>query len=436
MSANVERSPFENIGQDARVPNEMQPRITVREINTAEPGPYYVYIPGIDAEGLQPMLHSPAYSRIPAGEVFKIGAIEESVLAGRLDQAVPHKEVIIMHPIEQRKMDTLHVIAIPAGVTLQALKSDVAINRHVLVHIDRFDKLDIEHAALNEIVRPFQVKELERPNALRNEIDSVGMLAIRLRWLQEAAEKLETGRVLEAHRRIIDARPFLRDSWLTAIQDYMIPGIDRFRTVAETAISAIEDRLRKPNNTDEYDRYFFRMAWLLGRKPERSVLSRTLEGSRGGLSIDETKAYLEMLVAKQGNGQPGATAAPASTIQKMQCPDCAEEINTINGGPPRKCRHCGFVFRQPDDNPSSVVTSATTQAHVAAAAEMDKVIPLASPAEVEDESADVGPIVPIKLSEEDEAYVDEIAERLDPQYGKTKSEERVGDALSSILGKG
>lgn len=441
MSANAERSPFENIGQVARVPNEMQPRITVREINTAEPGPYYVYIPGIDAEGLQPMLHSPAYSRIPAGEVFKIGAIEESVLAGRLDQAVPHKEVVIMHPIEQRKMDTLHVIAIPAGVTLQALKSDVSINRHILVHIDKFDKLDIEHTILNEMIRPVRVKELDRPTELRNEIDSVGMLAVRLRWLQEAAEKLETGRILEAHRRITDARPFLRDSWLKAIQDYMIPGIDRFRTVAETAISAIEDRLRKPNNTDEYDRYFFRMAWLLGRKPERSVLSRTLEGSRGGLSIDETKAYLEMLVAKQGNGQPQIMQP---TAQTMQCPDCGEDVRTIAGGPPRKCRHCGFEFRAQEPKGYDYAAASadhiaatsdnTTARHITAAAEMDRAMPLAE--DVEGDTQDVGPIVPIQLSAEDESYIEGIAETLDPEYKKTKSEARVGDALSSILGKG
>jgi len=428
-SATVEKSVFDNLGQDAMVPNEMQPRITVRDINTAEPGPYYVYIPGIDAEGLQPMLHSPAYSRIPAGEVFRIGAIEESVLAGRLDQAVPHKEVVISHPIEQKEIGRLHVIAIPAGTTLQALRSDRAITSHILAHIEPFDKIDVEYSTLNEMIRPSRVKELDKPADMRNEIEAVGMLAIRLRWLQDAVERLETGRMLESHRRVIDARPFLRDAWHRAIMDYMIPANDQFRIIAETRIAAIEDRMRNPNNTDNYDRYYFKLAWLLGRKPERTALSRTLESTtRGGLSPEEIKMYIETVVAKNaGNGQPAATA---STIQKMQCPDCAEEINTINGGPPRKCRHCGYEFRPVGESAAPYAPTAFVEPSpgVQAAIEMDKAMPLATESNQEDDDESVGPMAPpVKLSPEDEADIEKIAARLDPKGAKDQ-------VLKSILG--
>lgn len=419
-------SPFDNLGQSAHVPSEMQPRISVRDINTAEPGPYYVFIPGIDADGLKEMLHSIHYARIPAGEIFQIGAIEESMLAGRLDMAVPHKEVIISHAIEQRVVDKLHVIAIPASTTLKALQADRAVTQHILAHIAAFDKLDVEYKMLNDMIRPLvrqpdgsmgAIQELTKPAEFRKELEAVGMLAMRLRWLQEAAEKLETGRMLEVHRRVIDEKPFLRGLWLKVIQDVLIPSIDQFRTVAETRIAAIEDRMRNPQNSDNYDRYSFRLMWLLGRQPERTALSRTLnDAGRGGLSAEEQKMFIANEVARM----TGGSAQAQSVRETMQCPDCGEDVRTIAGGPPRKCRHCGYEFRAPDPDgnmnrmreavelPESVILpeeSTGTQA----AAELDTAAPLA----VAEPEAQVQVIEAAStgagLSPEDEAEIEDIA---------------------------
>lgn len=428
-SSSADRSPFDDISQPARVPSGMSPRITMTEVNTAEPGPYYVFIPGIDAEGLKEMLHSLQYARIPAGEVFRIGAIEESMLAGRLDAAVPHRLITVMHPIEQKVVERLQVVATPASTTLNALKSDRSIVQHVMAHITAFDKIDVDYGVFNAMIRPTvkypdgevgAIRELTKPEEYRKEIESVGMLAMRLRWLQEAAEKLETGRMLEEHRRVIDKRPFLRDIWLGAIRDALIPSIDQFRTVAETRLSAIEDRMRNPQNSDNYDRYSFRLMWLLGRQPERQALGRTLNSmDRGGLSSDEIKTFVANEVARQG-GALTPIAPIQAVVQQVQCDECGEMLNSVKGGYPRKCRYCGFEFRSTDEIgsmnafresvilPEESQIGTMTASGVAAAAELDQAAPLADP-EITEEIAVEAASAGQGLSAEDEAELEDMA---------------------------
>lgn len=433
MSSSADRSPFDSVAQASHVPSGMQARITVQEINTAEPGPYYVYNPGLDGEGLKEMLHSPQFATLPAGEIIRIGAIEESMLAGRLDAAVPHKQITIMHPIEQKVMDRLHVIAIPASITLQAMLSDRNLTKHVLTHIAAFDKLsEIEFQSLNNMIRPLvryqdgslgPIKELTKPAEFRKDIDTFGMLALRLRWLQETAEQLESGRMLEDYRRIIDAKPYLKQLWHKAITEVLIPANDQFRIVAETGLAAVEDRMRNPQNSDNYDRYSFKLMWLLGRQPERTVLTRTLDSAgRGGLSPEEVKIFVANEIARQSGVAAQATAVAQVEVaaSKYQCEECGEMLNSVRGGPPRKCRFCGFEFRPLDQQPQAQVETPVVSPGVAAATELDAVAPVVEeaqevvenlPEELEGSPVEAAPAGE-GLTAEDEAEINDLASNL------------------------
>lgn len=320
-------------------------RVTERPINTSGPGPYYVYLPSLRIDDLMRMTHLFAY--IPAGEVFPITSTKQWVRKGQLPDGAARDERIIQDffGVVTDQHDSLEI---PAETTKNALFSDRVLTQHGLIELTEFALLDVAHEGLNKLIKPVRFEDRDVPEQFRQILtnpDGGGMLALRRIWLQQALDGLRSGRVIEDVARLIDAQPYLRELWINAIEKVMIPAVDQYVVTANNTLASKEEAIRA-GEKKVYDIYDNTLMWLLARKPERTALSRTLEGTaKGGIGIEEIRALVEGVVG--ANTAPQAAAA--AVTDRMQCPDCGEFVNAIMGSggamPPRKCRHCDFEFR-------------------------------------------------------------------------------------------
>lgn len=328
--------------------------VVERPINTAGPGPYFVYMPGMPGTGLVHMTHS--FNCIPAGMVWRVSPIDVWAQMSQIPEGMARKERITRH-WAGHVTDHQGAITIPGQVTLDTLMSDMFLAKHKLTRIPMFDLNDPMENVFNKFIQPVYIEELTKPKEFRQELETQGMLRIRRRWLEIAAEALTTGRMLEDLRRVIDKNAYLQDIWLRAIESVLLPANDAFEQIANTFLAQKEDAMRQ-NQKGYYDWYDNVLMWLLGRKPERNALSRTLEeagkGGGGGLDRAGLKEVLSEVLAAAGNKTADA-ASIAQVIMRetVACPDCGEDVKLLPsfGGParpPRLCRFCRYVFTVED----------------------------------------------------------------------------------------
>jgi hypothetical protein len=320
------------------------PMVTVTEqpINTAGPGPFSVYAPGLSFEGLKGMVY--LFNTIPAGKVFEIKSGESWTAKGQLPEGTATKKRTVKNFFGVVTDEHL-AREIPAETTLNALLSDRSLTSLGLTQIQVFNQIDANVKIINQLICPEEIpnRTFPRDPKLHKIVDQEGMLKLRAIWLEQAVEAIESNRILEDIRRYTDDKPYLLEVWKDAILQTLLPANNTFFAIATVGIAAIEERIRSGQQT-QYDPYALNLMWLLGRKPERTALSRTLDhASKSGIGSEEIKSIVEaVLTANNATTQQAST----SSIQKMQCPDCGEPLNTIAGGPPRKCRFCGYEFYQ------------------------------------------------------------------------------------------
>lgn len=321
-------------------------KITERAINAAGPGPYYVYLPGISVTGLANMVYW--FNTLPGGKVFKIISKELWTSPDQLPEGAARREKKIRNMFDV-VIQTLHSHEVPATSTLEALQGDRTLMSNGLVSIGAFDLIEnVELDAFNLLIHPHEIQERAYPEQWKKLLRSEGgMLGLRRQWLDQALEGLRTGRMLEDIRRLVDARPALGEIWTRAIVESVIPAVESFTQRANIILAAKEEDIRT-GAIKQYDPYMEQLMWCLGRLPERTALSRTMENmGNGGNSL--SAAEVERIVAAklaQVNGSSGPSApVTGSVFQTMQCEECGEELKMVHGGPPRKCRFCGFEFR-------------------------------------------------------------------------------------------
>lgn len=318
-----------------------------RTINAAGPGPYFVYMPGIPGTGLWGMTHS--FGTIPAGQSWRIGPVDIYLQASQMPEGMARKERITKN-WAGHVTDHQQAFTVPGGITLDALTQDMSLARHRITKIPMFDLIDPHENIFNKLIMPTYIEENTFPKAFRQALETEGMLRIRRRWLEQAEEALDTGRLLEDYLREIERVPYLRDIWLQAIEKVLIPAVDGFEQIANSILAQKEEAIRGGTKA-VYDTYDNTLMWLLGRKPERTALSRTLEqaGRGGGLDKADLKQILTEVLTAAGNNASAATIAAAITRETVACPDCAEDVKLLPGfgGPPRLpriCRFCRYEF--------------------------------------------------------------------------------------------
>ena len=326
--------------QQAFMPQSL---ITETPINTAGGGPYYVFSPGLTFHGLRNMVT--IFSKIPGGEIFKVESGHTWVSAGQLPEGSATKLRVIKDPIFGREIDRHHRRDIPAEDTLNALLGDRSLTQNGLVRIPQFDSQSIELAAFNYLVRPeeldFSEKRYPTNPQWKKIAEQDGILMLRRIWLEEALNKLQTGQYLEDIRRLTDAKPYLLELWIESLEKILIPANETYKTIADGQLSAIEEKIRS-EEIKQYDPFAFQLMWLLGRKPERTALSRTLETAgkmnSGGLTAEDLGSILKALQ------QPNNTQQ--SAVETVSCPDCGNRCEMVAGGPPRICWRCRYEFRE------------------------------------------------------------------------------------------
>jgi hypothetical protein len=320
--------------------------ITRIAVNSAGNGPYYVYSPGLDIEGLQNMVY--LFNNIPGGEIFPIGSGLIHSNKGTLPPGAEFEEVIVKDFFgnEQARLSGRQV---PAEVTLNALLSDRSITNEGFTHVPVFNSKEIQLKAFNMLIHPDPVKPQTYPINF-NHLDLLkkkGMLAVRKMWLEEALDGLKTGRILEDIRRVADSAPYLYEIWSEAIRDVLIPSNEMFIATANTNLSAKEEDKRS-GRMQFYDTYCKNLMWLLGREPQDTALNRTLEfaarGGQGGLSGDDIVKIIE--AAKSSTPQQAASIQ-AAVSEYFQCPRCGNRVEAMaTGGPPDICWRCNHSFHR------------------------------------------------------------------------------------------
>lgn len=337
--------------------------VVERTINAAGPGPYFVFMPGIPGTGLFSMTH--AFGTIPAGMAFRIGPVDIYLQASQMPEGMARKERITRN-WQGIVTDHQQAFTVPGGITLDTLTQDMSLAKHRITKIPMFDLIDPHENVFNKLIQPTYIEELTFPKEFRQTLEAEGMLRIRRRWLEQAAEALDTGRMLEDFRREIDRAPYLHDIWSKAINQVLIPAVDGFEQTANSILAQKEEAIRGGTKA-VYDTYDNTLMWLLGRKPERTALSRTLEqaGRGGGLDKADLKEILTEVLAASGNNASAATIADAITRETIACPDCGEDVKLLPsfGGPPRPpriCRFCRYEFTSLD-TPVQEVSEAATE---------------------------------------------------------------------------
>lgn len=346
--------PHREVVQETSMP---MATITRTPINTAGPGPFYVYSPGLTFVGLRGMVY--LFNNIPAGEVFRIESGPTTSNKHQLPEGVGNTEIVVKNWFGQI-IDRLIEREIPAQDTLQALLSDPSLLQYGLTQITVLDFQDAYPEYLNMLIRPEEIADRKIPvnSPYKQMIESEGMLAVRKLWLEKAAEGLRTGRVLEDVYKVLESKPYLGEIWAEAV-DFMITSVNEFVPVANTVLAKKEEDV-KSGALLEYDGLSHLLMWLLGRKPERTALSRTFENfsKSGGAAGISAEQLTEILKATTGQGVQTQAALPAMVYETMQCQNCGTEINMINGGPPPQCWRCQFKYM---DTVSGVYTNGTAQ---------------------------------------------------------------------------
>lgn len=334
------------------LPNEPQPApqqlpITTTEtvINAAGPGPFSVYSPGITISGLAAMVY--LFNRVPGGEVLEIKSGEVWADQMHLDERFATKQRV-SRDFFGNEVSKHRSREVPAQVTLDALISDRSITSMGLVQVPAFARVDAYVPYFNNLIRPERIEELTYPpksqygKMLRDE----GMLAVRKMWLEQALESLITGRMLEDTRRVIERAPYLQELWSTAIEHTLLPQLDIYEQNANVSLSNVEEMIQA-KEMRRYDRYARKLMWLLGRKAERTALSRTMEAitktpaSAGGSSVEDLKVIVETIM----NGQAGRQAV-AATFEFFPCPRCGNRCEEVYGAPPQICWRCNYSFQE------------------------------------------------------------------------------------------
>lgn len=317
--------------------------MTETPMNTGDSGPYFVYSPGFTFEGLKPMVFH--FNVIPANNAFKLTSGDQWAMPQMFPDGAAAKKRSVKHPYTGQVIEEHHARTIPAQDTLNALLSDRSLTSFGLTQIAIFDKIDAFESVFNSMIERELVEVSCYPENKQWEkiVRQTGMLEMRKIWLETTLEELETGRVLTDVGRVLDGKPYLLDVWKVAIKKTLLPSLNAFKVIANTRLAAVEERIRSGKQV-EYDPYSHTLMWLLGRQPERTALSRTLEGANktnqtSGITPDQIRALVQETFAANRPEQP-------TLIDKRQCGNCGEYVNAVAGGFPRKCRFCGFEFQQ------------------------------------------------------------------------------------------
>lgn len=316
--------------------------ITTRSVNTAGPGPFYFYSPGFSFIGLKDSVI--LFNNIPGGHAFKITTGEQWYAAGQLPDGMAANVREIRNPFTGQVVEKHESRTIPAQDIINTLVSDRSLTQLGLTQISVFDKIEAEEMTFNLLIHPEEVADLKYPidpKWRRIVEQDGGMLALRKIWLASAMEALETQRLMVDIARVVEAKPYLLDQWKESIVQVILPALDAFTVNANTRLASFEESMRAKKR-EEYDPYAMTLMWCLGRKPERTALSRTLDQTgRGGLSMDDARVlFLEMMKNTSSQVQQ------AQNVDFSTCPDCGNKCENVAGGPPRICWRCKFEFYQ------------------------------------------------------------------------------------------
>lgn len=313
-------------------------------INAAGPGPFYVYSPGFTLTGLRHMVY--LFDSIPGGLLFQVKSGEVWASKEHLPEAAAKKERTVRN-IFGATMDIHRSREQPAEDMLNAILSEKSCIDLGLVPVSSLAKVEAYQDTFNLLIHPEIVPDRKYPidPIWRKIVEQDGMIKLRQIWLESAIEGLQTGRFLEDVKKVVEDHPYLLDIWKEAITDVLYPALQTVSVVANTRLADFEERIRA-QEIKVYDPLSMNMMWLLGRKPERTALSRTMEnvshlGQGNGVDSEAIRSIVEAVVLAQNQVNQTNTS---SAYQSMQCSDCGEELKMVNGGPPRKCRFCGFEF--------------------------------------------------------------------------------------------
>jgi hypothetical protein len=329
-------------------PQFLGPTIIETPITAEGPGPFYVYTPGFTFRGLTSQIKF--FSSIKGGQVRKIESNKDWVNQGQLPEVAAATKRTYRSPFGE-VLDTHFSYEIPAQATLNTLLADRSLTQKGLTYIKCFDGIEAHEVALNSFINRVAVKDRQSKTGDK-QIDQIlateGMLRVRAMWLEKSLEELHSRQMLEDFRRYLDAKPYLYEVWTEAIEKYLLPAIEGFILIANTELAKVEERMRS-GKQDVYDGYSNDLMWLLGRKPERTALSRTLEsaaalGGRSGLSIEEIQAIVSAAVGASQKALDSQRGAVAPVEDTVQCTDCGQYCEMVKGGPPRICFRCGFEF--------------------------------------------------------------------------------------------
>jgi hypothetical protein len=311
-------------------------------ISTSDSGPYYVYTPGITLTGLKSMVFF--FNTIPANSAFKLTSGDSWSMPNQLPEGAAQKKRDVQNPYTGMVIETHHARTIPAQDTLNTLLSDRSLTSLGLTQLAMFDKINAFEDVFNRLIEPERVDVGLFPESnpqWKKIATELGMLELRGIWLESALEALETGKLLVDIDRVVSNNPYLLDVWKSAIKKTILPSLNAFKTVASVKLSAIEDRIRAGKQL-EYDPFSTTLMWLLGRKPERTALSRIHDATnraQGGITPEQIRALVQETVAATQPVQP-------AIVEQMQCSNCGEFVNMVAGGPPAACRWCGNRFHE------------------------------------------------------------------------------------------
>lgn len=324
-------------------------------MNTGDSGPYYVYSPGFQFTGLKAMVL--LFNTIPGNRAFKVSSGESWSIANRLPEGSATKKRSVQNPFTGTIIEEHFARAIPAQDTLKSLIGDRSLTGLGLTQIPVFDKVNPYEDAFNLLIDPEPLEVSTYPTTnpqWKKVVEQEGMLKLRQIWAENALEGLETGRTIVDVANVIENHPYLEDIWKVALKQTILPSIGNFIVTANNRLSAIEESIRS-GAQKQYDPFSSTLMWLLGRKPERTALSRTLNAAgsgQGGITPEQIKALVQETLGAMVLTQP---AQPIPTkIDQIQCPDCGEYLNTVAGGPPRKCWRCSFEFMAMSTTPTLV----------------------------------------------------------------------------------
>lgn len=319
----------------------MQANIIETAINAASPGPYFVYLPGLDIVGLRNTTH--AFNTIHAGEAFRITNIRKYTRKGLLPEgaAAVKRQVVDWQGIVKSNDEGFDI---PAETTLNVLLGYGSLTGHGFTQISMFDKVEPYEKLFNKLIHPERIQEKTYPKQWEAVLKTGGgMLAIRQLWLAQAQEALQSGRgLLEDYHRALEKVPYLHDIWTRAINSIISPTLEAFIITANNILAKKEEAIQDKEKKG-YDSYDNVLMWLLGRQPERTALARTMKvmeqggngNSNSGLSVADVQTMIEKDRESRG-----------VTLETFSCPDCGNPCEAVAGGPPRICWRCKYEFRK------------------------------------------------------------------------------------------